>query len=237
MTTNEVAERLIPTMREMVREHYSSKSTPLLLSALGKMVQEKHLWQGDELERKRLREVIEEANDPDLVIVRDPSFPAYVAVATSASKENVQQFIERRSRARTTVPDIGALPRSLVLAFCVKVEQGQRVFLRKSPPYKYTTEISDGESPELYWVIDERYRRPGLRVTDIEKLAEPDRLDLQTKIATWSRDNDVQLEKLYKPLPTRHANALQRFLSAQPPGIVEKLLIPGDIALILSQHE
>ncbi len=228
---------LIPTLRKIVTERYERDTSPLLLSDLGHILRRQSLWPSTEAEGKTLRQVIEEVHDPDLLIVRDKNSPAYIAVATEAAKTIVEQFIERRAQATTTIPNLDALPRSVVLAFCVRQENGRPVFLRKTPPFKYQTSVPEDGEADQFLLIDERYRRPGLKIADVGALNASDRLDLQTRIAAWSRDNGVQLEDFYQFREKKHANALERLLAAQPRGVAEKIMIPGDIALILSQHE
>jgi hypothetical protein len=231
------SDALIATIRKFVADRYETDTSPLLLSDLGQILRNQNLWQPMQTEGKTLRQVIEAARDPDLVIVRDKNSPAYVAVATAATKDIVEQFIERRSQARATIPDLEALPRSVLLAFCVRQENGKPVFLRKSPPFKYETDLPVGEDRDQFLCVEERYRRPGLKIAALTELTASDRLDLQTKIAAWSRDNGIPLEDFYKFKGKKRANALERLLAAQPPGAAEKIMIPGDIALILIQHE
>src|SRR5271157_3466366 len=135
-----IPEALVADLRKIVIEHYERDSSPFLLSDLGETLRKQTLWTPTATEGKTLRQVIEEAHDPDLLIVRDKNSPAYVAVTTEASRKIVEQFIERRSQANATIPDLDALPRSVLLAFCVRQESGKDVFLRKSPPFRYETD-------------------------------------------------------------------------------------------------
>jgi hypothetical protein len=185
---------------------------------------------------KKLREVIQEAADPDLIIARDDTSPAYVAVTTAASREIVEGYIRRRNQAKSVIPDLSSLPRSVVLAFCVRQENGKSVFLHKSFPFKY--EIADPTADrDQFILIDDRYRRPGLKIGDASELSPADRLDLQTKIAAWARDNGVKLEDFYATQENKPTNALERLIAAQPRGLAERIMIPADIALILTKHE
>jgi hypothetical protein len=227
----------IANLRKIVAEHYEKDSSPLLLSYLGATLREQNLWPCAGAEGRTLKEFIEASHDPDLFIVRDRNSPAYVAIATQTTKEIVEQFIERRRQSTATIPDLDALPRAVLLAFCVRQPAGRPVFLRKSPPFRYVTEEPPSEDSDQFLRIDERYRRPGLKVEAAAELSASDRLDLQTKIAAWSRDNDVRLEDFYRLHGKKSGNALERLLAAQPPGVASKMMIPGDIALKLSQSE
>jgi hypothetical protein len=229
------SDALISRVRKIVADHYEKDSSPLLLSDLGAILRKENFWLGTEKEGKSLRQFIEEVHDPDLLIVRDKNSPAYVAVTTEKAKKVVEQYIDRRSQTTSTIPDLEALPRSLLLAFCVRQEDGKRVYLQKSPPFKY--QIAATANSDEYLLVDDRYRRPGLNITDLTLLSASDRLDLQTKIVSWGRDNEIKIEDLYVGKSKRHANALERLLAAQPRGSAEKIMIPGDIALILIQHD
>jgi len=231
------SDALITSLRTIVTAHYEKDTSPLLLSNVGVTLQQRGLWPSAEAEGKTLTKVIEDAHDPDLLIVRDKNSPAYIAVATGTTKKLVEQFIEHRAQTTTTIPDLDVLPRSVLLAFCVRQEGGKPVFLRKIPPFKYQTEAPNDEAANQFFLIDERYRRPGLKIIDVRTLTVSDRLDLQTKIAAWSRDHGVQLTEFYKSGSKKYANALERLIAAQPSGVAEKVMIPADIALILSQHE
>jgi len=233
MTPN--PDTLIESVREIVTQRYEKDTSPFLLADLGTILRKRGLW--TQVEGKKLRQLIEEAQDANLLIVRDKNSPAYVAVATEATKNIVEQLIERRAHATATIPNLDALPRSVLLAFCARQESGKPVFLHKTPPFKYQTSIPPNLDADQFWVIDERYRRPGLKIVEVNGLSASDRLDLQTRIAAWSRDNSVRLEDFYKIKEKKRGNALERLLAVQPHGVAEKIVIPGDIALILSQHE
>jgi len=231
------SDTFIANLRKIVTERYEKDMSPLLLSDLGHILRKQNLWPTDEAEGKTLRQVIEGAHDPDLLIVRDKNSPAYIAIATGTTKDIVEQFIEHRSQNRANIPDLEALPRSVLLAFCVRQENGKTVFLRKSPPFKYETDVPAGEDRDHFLPIEEKYRRPGLKIVEVGELTASDRLDLQTKIAAWSMDKGIQLEDFYIFKGKRRTNALERLLAAQPDGLEEKIVIPGDIALMLSRHE
>lgn len=128
-------QELLIRIREIVIEHYKLDSPPLLLSGLGARLHKENL--GSAIgEGRTLRQLIDAANDTDLLIVRDRNSPAYVAVATAASKQAVEAWIERRSQTTATISDLEALPWAVLLAFCMRPDPGHRVFLRKAPPFK-----------------------------------------------------------------------------------------------------
>ena len=104
-------------------------------------------------------------------------------------------------------------------------------------PFRYETS-SPGESERGQFLnVEQRYRRAGLNVSDLNELHASDRLDLQTKIAAWSKDKNFPIEKFYKPTVKKYSNALERLLAAQAPGMAGKIVIPGDIAILLSRQD
>jgi len=228
---------LLTSIRAIVAERYEKDTSPLLLSDLGLVLRQRGLWPSAESAGKALRQAIEEAQDPNLLIVRDKNSPAYIAVATEATKDIVEQFMARRSRRSSSIPNLDALPRSVLLAFCVRSEGGEPVFVSKTPPFKYRLGTPDESDRDQFLLVDERYRRPGLKITELSELRATDRLDLQARIASWSRDNDVSLEDFYITKERKHTNALERLLAVQPREVAQKIVIPGDIALILVKHE
>jgi hypothetical protein len=166
--------------------------------------------------------------------MRDQNSPAYVAVATSAHKHAVEAWIARRRQTTAEIPNLEALPRSVLLAFCVPHVAGKSVFLSKYPPFKYEISSRDEVDLDRYIEIDERYQRPGLNIS--AELSASDRLDLQTKIATWSKDKNMPIETFYVHSSKIQHNALERLIAAQPTGVAERMVIPGDIALLLSRQ-
>jgi|SRR5665213_208616 len=228
---------LVDKIKAIVVEHYQADSSPLLLSDLGSRLRKADLWPSGGIDGKPLRQYIDSAGDPDLVIVRDKSSPAYVAVATAATSEIVEQWIARRVHAATVIPNLDELPRAVILAFCVEADRDQSVYLSRFPPFRYETSKPEYVDPQQSVQVEEKYRRPGLKISNLNELSATDRLDLQTRIASWSRDKNIPIETFYKPAPKKGANALERLLAAQPSGMAGKIVIPGDIALLLSRSE
>lgn len=233
----EFVEGLIEGIKRVVGEHYTANSSPLLLSELGARLRKQGVWQGEASEGKSLRQFIESAQDPDLLILRDKKSPAYIAVATQSHKQIVEQWIERRIQSVSEVPDLEALPRAVILAFCVQLDPGGSVYLRRFAPFRYETLLPNGSERDLFVIVEDRYRRPGLKLSEPSELDASDRLDLQTRIAAWSKDKNVPIEGFYRHTAKKHTNALERLIAAQSPSLAEKIVIPGDIAVMLSRQD
>jgi hypothetical protein len=67
---------LIESIRRLVSDHYQNDSSPMLLANLGLRLRKDNLWSPDMAKGMTLREFIEAAHDPDLVIVRDANSPS-----------------------------------------------------------------------------------------------------------------------------------------------------------------
>ena len=231
--TTQVEQEILKKIQEIVTSHYSQRSDPLLLADLGIRLETNLKPFG-----KTLAQLIVAANNPDLIIVRDENTPAFVVVTTSQSKPLVEAWIERRKKITSIVPDLGDLPRSVLIAFCVPKQPHEKVYICNSAPFRYEIKpIDAGHDPEMI-EIEERYRRPGLKISTLAALSATDRLDLQTKIVTWSKDKNVSLGRFNEVAQSKKStNALERLLAAQRDGIAEKIMVPGDIALLLVRHE
>jgi hypothetical protein len=132
------------------------------------------------------------------------------------------------------------------LSFCIDVGPDQRIFLRKEPPHRYSLEPHAGEE---YWEVEPDVRLPGLFVDDNRELAESDIERLTSNISRWAARHQVDLEALTAgtvkakseatvPAPGRlAANALERLHNAQLPEMASRLVVPMDIALLLSRTQ
>jgi hypothetical protein len=228
-------QEVLEKIRAVVAEHYQADSSPFLLADLGDRLR-KEFGENVRPQGKTLLQYIEGTRDPDLLIVRDKKSPAYVAVATATAKSLVEEWIDRRKQAASTATDLDDLPRSVLIAFCVPTQPNDLVFVRRSPPFKYEIKARGAESDPDLIEIEDRYRRPGLKIWNPSDLNAGDRLDLQTKIASWIRDKNVPIGKFSVAIK-KSTNALERLIAAQRDGIAEKIMIPGDIALLLVRHE
>jgi hypothetical protein len=232
-----INDEIITAIRQMVIKHYEpSDARPLLLADLGLALRKQNLWLANEQGGKSLRQVIEDAADPDIVIVRDQYAPARIAVTTGAAKPKVEAAIESRRATTSEIPDLDLLPHSFVLAFCKRSNDGSSVFLRNAPPFKFEVTKPTEETADQFIEVEERYRTLA-KVTSVSDLTAMERLDVQKRIASWCRDKGISIRRFYRATEKHHTNALTRLIAAQPSGLAGRILIPGDIALILSQHE
>jgi len=226
-------------LKAIVQEHYAQTRTPLLLSHLGSKVEKEQLWPDDRGQRS-LKKLIE-ACEPDLQIVFDRRSPAYVAVVTPEVRADVEgQINDRLGEKDKIAVRLEDLARPVLLAFCVNV-QSQSVYIRRTKPFRYEVGSIPIEKATEYVIIEPEYRRPGLRIEHPHLLPLSDRRDLENLIQKWATVHGLEIEQFSrleqedKEAPETGKTALDRLLAAQPPGVADKLLIPADIAQILSR--
>jgi hypothetical protein len=232
---------IINAIHEAVLKHYSESSEPLLLAELGKILRSNSSWPAAD-EHRSLSRVIQDMA-PEVVLVRDPDAQAYVVVVSANKKGDVEQAIARRQKTRI----LYRLPRSILLAFCLKSVNGQNVYVRTTAPFRY--QIAENPGSKEFVIVEERFRSPGLYVDDPRSLAQAVALRLADGIQDWAKQHDVRLEMLFlsnkvqsyspaldeKPQPKRGTNALARLYAAQPTGLAERIVMPFDIAVYLSR--
>jgi hypothetical protein len=132
--------------------------------------------------------------------------------------------------------------RSVLVAFCRNVDEGFRVYINRDKPYRF--EVSSFELGEGFVVVDDEFRLPGLFVGDLQGIPEDRKGDLLRNIVNWAKRHDVLLGSLFwkqklfgsSSLGGRRS-ALKRFIQAQRPDMLDKILMPLDIVDILSRHE
>jgi len=227
-------------IKEIVRAHYAAKSTPLLLAHLGAEIEQQQLWP-EERGQRSLRQLISETCEPDLQIVRDKRSPAYIAVVTPEVRADVEDQIARRSPVQSgTQVRLEDLARPVLLAFCVNI-QNQPVYVRRIRPFRYDVGAIPQDRLSEYLLVEPEYRRPGLRIDHLQQLQTADKHDLSSRIQQWAIAHGVDVEQ-FKRTDESEANgredrltALDRLLAAQPREIVERMLIPADIAQILTR--
>lgn len=223
-----------------VRDHYETNRTPLLLAHLGLEIEKNDEWPADRGGRT-LTKLIVDICSPDLQIVRDLRSPAYVAVVTPGVLSDVEAQIAERSARREFVPlRLEDIAKPVLLAFCVSV-QNKPVYVKRTKPFRYEVGDIPCERVSDYILVEPEYRRPGLRIDHPHLLSHSERKDLEGVIQKWAAVHGVQIEQFSKLEPEEEAStvggrsALDRLLAAQPPDVAQRLMIPTDIAQILSR--
>lgn len=226
-------------VKEMVRAHYARDRTPLLLAHLGLEIEKLQSWPSDRGQRN-LKQLITETCGPDLQIVRDKKSPAYIAVVTPDVRADVEAQIAERFGDKVVAVRLEEIVRPVLLAFCVDV-QNQPVYIRRIRPFRYEVGSIPVDRATEYILVDPEYRRPGLRVDHPHLLPLSDRRDLEGLIQKWAAVHGLQVEQFSKLDQEEKEGseggktALDRLLAAQPQDVAQRMMIPADIAQILSR--
>ena len=228
------------TIRAAVLKHYSGSDAALLLAELGNTLRGSGAWPPANEERT-LGQVID-GMAPEVKLVRDPDTPAYIAVVPAGKEHLIREAIERRRKARF----LAELPRSVLLAFCLKVPEGISVYLQTSPPFQY--HIGEPSVADGFEMVEASYRLPGLYVGDPRALSASDADTLSARIEAWVMQHKISIAKhrgrdkaaeaskaVDVPRPKKGENALERLYAAQPEGLGERIVMPFDIAVYLSR--
>jgi hypothetical protein len=223
-----MAEDVLGRFVEMVRQHYSAaEAPPLLLSSFG----HSHATLLAELKARygTLKEAIRAAGEDRLRIVDRTAGRESFAPSDIASE--VERRIKEDTAARTdNVTNFDSLPLSVRLAFCVRTEADEHVALDLAPPFHFVRVRAPDLIRSGQRIIPDAFRKPGL---SLSKASLPDRQALWRSFLAWAQDAGVD-PGIFKS--ERRTNALSRLISAQRPEVIERLVIPADIAALLLQH-
>lgn len=168
--------------------------------------------------------------------------PAYVAVVTPEVRADVEAKIAARLGERdTTQVRLEEIARPVLLAFCVNVSS-QPVYIRRTRPFRYEVGTIPEERASEYILVEQEFRRPGLRIDNPQKLSLSERRDLESGIQKWAAVHGVEIDQFSRldqdekdePSDTGKTG-LDRLLAAQPHDVAQRMLIPADIAQILSR--
>lgn len=227
-------------VKEIVREHYAGKRTPLLLAHLGLEIEALQVWPSDRGQRN-LKQLITETCGPDLQIVWDRKSPAYIAVVTPDVRADVEAQIAKRfgdkGSVQVRLEDI-AWP--VLLAFCINV-QNEAVYIRRTHPFRYEVGTVAADRAADYILVEPEFRRPGLRIDHPHQLPLSERRNLEGLIQRWAAVHGVEIDQFSKLRQEEKEEsesgktALDRLLAAQPLDLAQRIMIPADIAQILSR--
>jgi hypothetical protein len=224
-----------------VRAHYAATRVPLLLSNLGAEIEKEDAWPTDRGQRN-LKQLILDTCAPDLDIVRDRRSPAYIAVVTPDVRADVEAQIARRFGENDVAPvRLEDVVKPVLLAFCINVVE-RPVYVKRTRPFRYEVGSIPEDRAGEYIIVEREYRRPGLRIDNPHLLSHTDRKDLENRIQRWATVHEVSMDQFSRLAPEENEvqesqgrTALDRLLSAQVPDVAQRLMIPADIAQILSR--
>lgn len=220
-------------------DHYGKSNEPIYLAGLGISLRNQGLWP-IEGEKQSLKEWLKTL-EPGVVLVQNPRSPARVAIATRDKADLIESTLLDLDHSHL----LNTLVRSVLLAFVVPGEDEAPVFLHRQPPFKYT--VVKPEDAEAYHEIEPKFRLPGLKLKAVSKMAPSDVAKLGSNIQRWAEAKQVKLDTLTKAAVESAAtpieevavgtmSALDRLLAAQRTDVRNALVIPADIAVLLSRH-
>ena len=223
-------------LKQIITEHYQAFPFPLVASELGAQLSSEGFWPipGDD---RKLLEVID--GFPEIVVARDG---AYAAVADTANADFIHSALEKRKSTRR----LRKLPKSLLVAFTARIEDSEVILVQPNPPFKYKVKVAaEGFDGSEDWAeLPESERVPGLIIYDLEKLNIEQLDSLYEKIVTWAISIGVKEDELRYSLPVQEnfpkkgkspgkESALDRFIECQDREILDRIVIPADVALLL----
>jgi hypothetical protein len=227
-------------IKAMVMAHYAANRTPLLLAHLGAQIEKNQLWPTDRGQRS-LKQLIKDCFGTDLQIVWDKRSPAFIAVVTPDVRNDVEaQIADRLSNKDLSPVRLEEIARPVLLAFCINV-QNDPVYVRRTKPFRYEIGNISADRASEYVLVEPEYRRPGLRIEHPHLLPLSERRDLEGLIQKWLAVHNLQIEQFSRQeqdeseIPDAGKTALDRLLAAQTPDVAQRLLIPADIAQILTR--
>lgn len=231
--TNQEEERLSAFIVDVVEQHYGKTERPLLLAALGLLVtrsEEVRLPEGVALARFIQTRLVDK-----LQLLRDASDPKIIAVVDEVNRTRVAEAIQRRlAGAASLVPRV---PHSLRVAFCRTLDEGERIFFRTRPPFKY---FVGSQPPDSSFIeIGEEFRLPGSEVHKDVRLPPEEERKLQSNLDRWMSTNQIPRDVFRNAIRRQDlassGSALRRLVEAQDHDVQGRLMIPADIALLLSR--
>lgn len=233
------SEEFARRLKDLVDQHYTADpDRPLLLSQLGGWLDKQDIWP-ESRNNRSLKQLIEQLPELGLHILRDPKSPAFITVTPTQLLPKVQEAIAKRSMNEKTQVRLEEISWPVLLAFCIETQQGTPVYLSRTRPFRFLKAIPI-DQPANWILVDEEYRRPGLRLDKLNTLRTDDRLALAASIQNWCVKHDLRVEQFFSQdqdgsPEMAGPNALDRLLAAQTPDVARKLVIPADIAQALAR--
>lgn len=227
---------------ELAEQHYGKSDEPLYLAAVGQALRGRKLWPV-EGEQRSLKEWLKTL-EPEIAVIQDETTPARVAIATPAKAKRVDEIL----LGLRNTEFLAMLARPVLLAFCVRGSENGPVFITRRPPFKYT--LVQPHDDKNYHAIPPEYRLPGLRLATLGRMAPSDVAQLGANVQRWAAAQAVDLGSLSREVahaqrPEAEAeevavgtmSALERLIAAQRPDLRTQVVIPADIAALLSRHK
>ena len=211
-----------------VRAHYRAPGAPpLLLSSFGQ--RNKDLVSRLKDSFNSLAAAVRAAGEDRIRFIDTTAGREAVAPADRAV-DLQQRLHDTTASQRQAAALFDTLPRSVQLAFCIRVEAGEHVALDVVRPFRFAKVTAPDLIRPVQRLVAERFRKPGL---SLRSASVHDKHDLWNQFVAWAQDAQVDLEAFRG---ADAAMALARLLAAQPADVLPRLVIPADIAQLLLKH-
>ena len=223
-----MADETLAKLIEAVEKHYQvPKAAPLLLSSFGQ--RNKQLLADLKAAFGSLKAAVQAAGEEqirfvDLTVGRE-------AVAPTAIAGNLQlQIQEENASQRQSANYFESLPVPVQIAFCVRTEAGELIAIDTLRPFHFAKVTAPELIRPTQRIIPDTYRRPGL---SLRSASLPEREMLWRLFLAWAEEANVDPAVFRRGTAT---TALARLIEAQPADVLQRLVIPADIAQILLKH-
>lgn len=211
-----------------VRAHYEAPRAPrLLLSTFGQRNKELVARLKDSF--GSLPAAVRAAGEHRVRLIDETIGREAVAPADRAG-DLQQQLQDETASQRQAATLFDTLPRSVQVAFCIRVEAGEHIALDVVRPFRFTKVTAPDLIRPVQRLVPERFRKPGL---SLRSASVQDKQELWNNFSTWAEEARVDPEVFRG---TDAATALARLLAAQPADVLPRLVIPADIAQLLLKH-
>lgn len=216
-------EKLAPLVEEI---YQANGNEPFYLSTFGMKL--RAYWRdkyGEEL-----------PNEPPMADLVN-STPGFKAAYPAGSSAMHIARIDQTPVLKSAYRPFSEIRRSLLGAFVCPSRHGETVYYQKEPPYKFDYYSSPPADQQFVEIRDEdRLPDIGYRLAE---LPDAPKNNLFDKIKAWAAAKGVPEKAVYFT-PVRieeHDSALGRFISAQDPEILPRILMPADIVELLRRSK
>ena len=189
----------------------------------------------------RLRDVIEHHCLDHLKLLQHPDLPL-VWVAVPADRDEPTDLPVPPSRR---LPDehsfLAEIHHNFLVAFCKTIDVGQNVYVRPRAPVRFF--VSDGNPPPGYIEVPASLRLPGVIVSNLRAMPEDERTALASRVRRFMEQHEITETAIAKrsaleeaPRAEVRRSALERLVMAQTESVRRQLVIPAEIAVLLSRN-
>lgn len=223
-----VDEEALELLVAAVRAHYARPDAPaLLLSSFGQRNKDLVIRLKEGF--GSLKAAVRAAGEERIRFIDQTAGREAVAPADRAV-DLEQQLLEATASQRQAAMLFDTLPRSVQVAFCVRLESGEHVALDVVRPFRFSRVTAPDLIRPIQRLVPDRFRSPGvsLRSASIDE-----KHDLWKQFLAWADHASIDPE-LFRG--GESSTALSRLLAAQPADVVPRLVIPGDILQLLMRH-